>query len=41
MLENIKAVSIDLDGTLLKSDGTVGQETVDCLKECKRRGLTL
>ena len=37
----IKALALDLDGTLLRSDKTISAETQTVLKECKKRGIRL
>lgn len=34
-----KAVVLDLDGTLLHSDGSISDYTLEVLQECKRRGI--
>lgn len=34
-----KAVVLDLDGTLLRSDKTVSEKTLSVLDECKKRGI--
>ena len=34
-----KAVILDLDGTLLHSDGSISEYTLEMLQECKRRGI--
>lgn len=34
-----KAVILDLDGTLLHSDGSISKYTLEMLHECKRRGI--
>lgn len=34
-----KAVVLDLDETLLHSDGSVSEYTLEILRECKKRGL--
>ena len=34
-----KAIILDLDGTLLHSDGSISNYTLDVLRECKRRGI--
>ena len=34
-----KAVILDLDGTLLHSDGSISEYTLKILQECKRRGI--
>ena len=36
---NLKAIVLDLDGTLLRSDGGVSEYTLDVLQECKNRGI--
>ncbi len=41
MKDNIKLISLDLDGTLLRSDGTLSAFTVATLKKCKDKGFTL
>lgn len=38
---NIQVLSIDLDGTLLQTDGTVAPITVDALNECRAQGMHL
>lgn len=38
---HIKALALDLDGTLLRPDNTVGELTVNTLKACRERGLRL
>ncbi|AEJ19989.1 Cof-type HAD-IIB family hydrolase [Gracilinema caldarium] len=38
-VSNIKAIAIDLDGTTLKSDGTMGELTQDALRSCMARGI--
>ncbi|MDR0706892.1 MAG: Cof-type HAD-IIB family hydrolase [Treponema sp.] len=38
---HIKALALDLDGTLLRPDNTVGELTVNTLKACRERGLHL
>lgn len=37
----IKLITIDLDGTLLRSDGTVSQHTIEVLREARRRGVVV
>ena len=34
-----KAVILDLDGTLLHSDGSISEYTLEILQECKRKGI--
>lgn len=34
-----KAVILDLDGTLLHSDGSISEYTLEMIQECKRRGI--
>ena len=34
-----RAVVLDLDGTLLHSDGSISEYTLEMLQECKRRGI--
>lgn len=34
-----KAIILDLDGTLLHSDGSISEYTLEMLHECKRRGI--
>lgn len=34
-----KAVILDLDGTLLHTDGSISEYTLEMLQECKRRGI--
>lgn len=36
-----KAIVLDLDGTLLHSDGSISEYTLRILKECKRRGIVV
>lgn len=36
-----KAVILDLDGTLLHSDGSISEYTLEVLQECKRRGIRI
>lgn len=36
-----KAIVLDLDGTLLHSDGSISQRTLTVLQECKIRGITI
>lgn len=36
-----RAIILDLDGTLLRSDGSVSDYTLEVLKECKRRGILI
>lgn len=36
-----KAVVLDLDGTLLHSDGSISEYTLKVLQECKRRGMLI
>ena len=35
---NIKLIALDLDGTLLRSDKTVSDYTINILKQCRERG---
>ncbi|MCL2042530.1 MAG: Cof-type HAD-IIB family hydrolase [Treponema sp.] len=35
----IKALAIDLDGTLLRPDNTLGNKTIQCLKKLMQRGI--
>ncbi|MDR1074138.1 MAG: HAD hydrolase family protein, partial [Treponema sp.] len=37
----IKALALDLDGTLLRPDNTVGELTINTLKACREQGLHL
>lgn len=37
----IKAIAFDLDDTLLRSDATVSDHTVDVLKTCSRQGIRI
>jgi hypothetical protein len=39
IITDIKAVAIDLDGTTLRSDGTMGETTQRALKQCMERGM--
>lgn len=41
MLNEVKLISIDLDGTLFKKDGTVSEMTLACLNKCKKLGLLI
>ena len=34
-----KAVILDLDGTLLHSDGSISEHTLRVLQKCKARGI--
>ena len=34
-----KAIILDLDGTLLHSDGRISEYTLEMIQECKRRGI--
>ena len=34
-----KAVILDLDGTLLHSDGSISEYTLEIIQKCKRRGI--
>ena len=36
---NLKAIVLDLDETLLRSDGSISEYTLDVLRECKNRGI--
>jgi len=36
-----KAIILDLDGTLLRSDGSVSDYTLGVLEECRRRGIRI
>lgn len=36
-----KAIILDLDGTLLHSDGSISEYTLDVLQECKSRGILI
>lgn len=36
-----KAIILDLDGTLLHSDGSVSEYTLKTLQECKKRGIVI
>lgn len=38
-LKSIKLIIFDLDGTLLKSDGTIGEETKSLIKKLKNKGV--
>ena len=38
-ITDIKAIAIDLDGTTLRSDATMGSLTQDALLACKKRGI--
>jgi Cof subfamily protein (haloacid dehalogenase superfamily) len=37
----IKAVSIDLDGTVLRPEGRLSGYTIDVIKKCARRGISI
>lgn len=39
--DSIRVVAFDMDGTLLRSDGTVSRRTLAALTECSRRGMRL
>lgn len=39
--EPVKMIAIDLDGTLLRSDGTVSPHTIAVLQEARRRGIVI
>lgn len=41
MPDDIRLVAFDMDGTLLRSDGTVSPRTMAALEECGRRGMYL
>lgn len=36
---NIKLIALDLDGTLLRSDSTVSNRTLQCIQEARARGV--
>ena len=36
-----KAIILDLDGTLLHSDGTISENTLEVLRECRERGIII
>lgn len=36
---NLKAIVLDLDGTLLRSNGSISEYTLKVLQECKNRGI--
>jgi len=36
-----RAIILDLDGTLLRSDGSVSDYTLEVLEECRRRGIRI
>ncbi len=36
-----KAIILDLDGTLLHSDGSISEKTLTVLQECKNRGIAI
>ena len=38
-MSEIKMITIDLDGTLLRSDGTVSQHTLDVLQKAREKGI--
>ena len=40
-LSGWKAVVLDLDETLLHSDGSVSEYTLEILRECKKRGIAV
>ena len=40
-MKNMSAVVVDLDRTLLRSDKTISQQTVDVLNRCKERGIKI
>ena len=35
----IKLIAMDLDGTLLRSDKTISQTTMDALRACRKKGV--
>lgn len=37
----VRVVAVDLDGTLLRSDGTVSPRTVRAIRQCNERGITV
>lgn len=41
MPDDIRLVAFDMDGTLLRSDGTVSERTMAALTECSRQGMQL
>ena len=38
-METIKMITIDLDGTLLRSDGSVSDHTVETLQKARQKGV--
>jgi hypothetical protein len=40
-IDEIKAIAIDLDGTTLRSDGTMGALTQKALRSCQARGIQI
>ena len=38
-MEPIKMITIDLDGTLLRSDGSVSDHTVETLQKARQKGV--
>ena len=34
----IEVIALDLDGTLLRRDGTIGERTLRALDECREKG---
>ena len=41
MIDSIKMVAIDLDGTLLHDDKTVSEYTISILKKCMKKGIKI
>lgn len=40
-MENTKIILVDLDLTLLRSDGTISDHTISVLNECRKRGILI
>ena len=36
---NVKMILTDLDGTLIRSDGSISERTKEILKSCQNRGI--
>lgn len=41
MYAGVRVVAVDLDGTLLRDDGTVSPRTVEAIGNCQQRGITV
>lgn len=40
-MRKIKAIFLDLDGTLLRADSTVSEYTIQVLNQCKNKGIKI